>query len=262
MSQMQEYEKKISRRVKFFLLSWMPLYFIAVGFMLQPAAEVGEGLARIIREPDFLITDYFVIGGPGAALVNGGIIWLVSLLLIYLLGREMEGHAFTSGMLMFGFALFGKNLLNIWPILAGVFLYAKYHKASPADYIYTGLYGTSLSPIITQVMMIEQLPMGARMIITCVTGLVIGFVLPPLATWAHFAHRGYSLYNVGFAAGIVATVVVSMFKSLGLEVQSRLLWYSGENGILLAILLLPCLGLIVAGVAKSGSMPCGAILEF
>ena len=46
-------------------------------------------------------------------------------------------------------------------------------------------------------------------------GILIGFVLPPLATHAHYAHQGYSLYNVGFAGGIIATVIVSVLKSFG-----------------------------------------------
>ena len=51
-----------------------------------------------------------------------------------------------------------KNLLNIWAILAGVYLYARYHKTSMRRYIYIGLYGTSLSPIITQMMQVGSQP--------------------------------------------------------------------------------------------------------
>ena len=42
--------------------------------------------------------------------------------------------------------------MNIWAIFLGVFLYAKYHKMHLSNYIYVGIYGTSLSPIITQLM--------------------------------------------------------------------------------------------------------------
>ena len=78
--------------------------------------------------------------------------------MIYALGKEMDGHAVTSSCLMFGFSLFGKNLLNIWSILLGVYLYSRYHKVHLSRYIYVGLYGTSLSPIITQTMYIYELP--------------------------------------------------------------------------------------------------------
>ena len=53
----------------------MPLYFMAAGFLLQPLSGIGAGLIRIMEEPDFLITDYVVIGGIGAATALGGVDW-------------------------------------------------------------------------------------------------------------------------------------------------------------------------------------------
>ena len=46
----------------------MPLYFILVGLLVQPVSTILPGLWIIIREPDVLITDYFVVGGIGAFL--------------------------------------------------------------------------------------------------------------------------------------------------------------------------------------------------
>lgn len=244
--------KSLTRKQKFFLLSLLPVYFMVIGLFLQPIQEIGPGIVRLIKEPDFLITDYFVVGGVGAALINAGALTLMSIGIIYFMGMDMDGHTITSSCLMFGFSLFGKNLLNIWAILAGVCLYARYHKTSMRRYIYIGLYGTSLSPIITQMMQVGNLPVVMRLTIALAVGLVIGFVLPPLSTHVHFAHKGYSLYNVGFAAGIIATVIVSVLKSLGVEIESRLIWSTGNNvvfGIVLSVLFG---GMIVFGVAVRG----------
>ena len=115
-----------------------------------------------------------------------------------------------------------------------------------------GLYGTSLSPIITQLMQVGSQPVIVRLFISIGVGLIIGFVLPPLSTHVHYAHKGYSLYNVGFAAGIIATVIVSVIKSFGVEVETRLIWSTGHNrmfGILLSLLFA---GMIVFGVAVRG----------
>lgn len=196
---------------------------------MQPVSEILSGMGSIIREPDFLITDYFVIGGIGAAFLNAGLITLILLLVLYLLHMEIDGHTITSCCLIFGFSLFGKNVVNIWTILLGVYLYARYHKTSIRKYLYIGLYGTSLSPIITQVMQIDGLSLVVRIPLSFLVGITIGFVLPPLSTHVHYAHQGYSLYNVGFSSGIIATVVVSLFKSFGLETESRLLWHTGSN---------------------------------
>lgn len=229
-------KKPLSRQVKFLLLALVPLYFIVVGLFLQPIGEIGQGLVTIIREPDFLITDYFLIGGIGASFVNAGLLTLLSIGIVYVLDMEMDGHTITSTFLMFGFSLFGKNLVNIWLILLGVVLYAKFHKTSLSRYIYIGFYGTSLSPLITQVMQIAELPLALNIGLCVLTGITIGFVLPPLATHVHFSHKGYSLYNVGFAGGIIATVIMSVFRSFGLKVEARLIWSSGNNELLLWLL--------------------------
>ena len=236
-------KKPQPRERQFLLLALVPAYFILVGFCMQPPGEILQGIITIIREPDFLITDYFIIGGVGAAFVNAGILTLVSIGIVYGLGMEFDGHTITSACLMFGFSLFGKNLLNIWAIMLGVFLYARYHRTSVSRYIYIGYYGTSLSPIITQVMQMWELPVPVRMVLCILTGTVIGFVLPPLCTHVH-----YSLYNVGFAGGIIATVIVSMFKSFGITIESRLLWSEGNNGLFLVLLSVLFGGMILYGV--------------
>lgn len=241
-------KKPRPRDRQFLFLALVPAYFILVGFFLQSPGEILQGIFTIIREPDFLITDYFIIGGVGAAFVNAGILTLVSIGIVYGLGMDFDGYTITSACLMFGFSLFGKNLLNIWAIMLGVFLYARYHRTSVSRYIYIGYYGTSLSPIITQVMQMWELPIPVRMGLCILTGTVIGFVLPPLCTHVHYSHKGYSLYNVGFAGGIIATVIVSMFKSFGITIESRLIWSEGNNGMFLALLFVLFGGMILYGV--------------
>lgn len=244
--------KRFARHHQFLLLSCLPIYFIIIALCIQPWSELIPGLIRIFREPDILITDYFVVGGPGPALLNAGILTLISIYIIHKQGMEMDGHTITSSCLMFGFSLFGKNLLNIWTILIGVYIYARYHKMPFSKYVYIGLYGTSLSPIITQIMYIVDLPYVLRLAVMLLVGISIGFVLPPLATHSHFAHKGYSLYNVGFASGIIATVVVSLLKSFGITTESRLLWATGYNRQFLFILGGLFLGMMVISYLVSG----------
>ena len=232
-------QRPLSKKKCFLILSLLPVYFIIAGLFMQPVDEIFRGIVEIIREPDFLITDYFVIGGVGAAFINAGVLTLICIGIMYALDMNFDGHTVTSTCLMFGFSLFGKNLLNIWMILVGVFLYAKYHKTTVKRYLYVGFYGTSLSPIVSQVMHIVDLPLPMRFLLCAATGIIIGFVLPPLSTHVHYSHKGYSLYNVGFAGGIIATVIVSILKSFGVTIESRLIWFTGQNQtfiILLSIL--------------------------
>ncbi len=229
-------QRPLSKNKCFLILSLLPAYFIVAGLFMQPVDEIFHGIVKIIREPDFLITDYFVIGGVGASFINAGVLTLICIGIMYALDMNFDGHTITSTCLMFGFSLFGKNLLNIWMILVGVFLYAKYHKTTVKRYLYVGFYGTSLSPIVSQVMHIVDLPLPLRIFLCAATGIVIGFVLPPLSTHVHFSHKGYSLYNVGFAGGIIATVIVSVLKSFGFTIEARLIWFTGQNSTFVLLL--------------------------
>lgn len=241
----------LSRRTKFQILALVPIYFIVAGLLLQPFDEICRGIITIIREPDFLITDYIAIGGIGAAFVNAGVLTLLSIAIVYFLGMDISGHTITSCFLMFGFSLFGKNILNIWAIMMGLCLYSFYHKTSITRYIYVGFYGTSLSPIITQIMQIGHLDFTSRLILSIIIGLCIGFVLPPLSTHTHNAHMGYSLYNVGFSSGIIATVIVSLMKAFGITIEARLIWSDGNNTLFVKLLLFLFFGMVICALLLS-----------
>ena len=237
----------MTRKKKFLYLTLLPAYFLIAGLFLQPLPDIYRGLITILKEPDFLITDYIAIGGIGAAFINAGILTLVCIGILYFLNMEMDGHTITSIFLMMGFSLFGKNILNIWAILFGVWCYARYHKVSVSKYIYVGFYGTCLSPIITQIMQLPEVPPALKLILSLLVGAVIGFVLPPLSTHVFYLHKGYSLYNVGFSSGIIATVIISVFKSFGLETESRLIWSTGNDRIFAVLLFVFFLLMIALG---------------
>lgn len=211
------------------LLSSFPVYFIVIGFFVQPFGEIAQGIVSIIRESDFLITDYFVVGGVGASFLNAGILTFALIFIHYYFKIEFDGHTITSCFMMFGFSLFGKNIFNIWLIFLGVYIYAKLHHVSVKKYLYVGCYGTCLSPIITQIMYIGHLRPWQQAGLSIITGVIIGYVLLPIAFHSRIVHGGYSLYNVGFAAGIIATIVASLFKSFGIKIESRLIWATEYN---------------------------------
>ena len=117
---------RFSTKTRFILLAMIPLYFMIIGFAIQSPREIYEGLLNIITGTDILITDYFKVGGPGAAFLNAGLLMLFLVALHYFGNIDFDGHAVTSCCMMFGFSLFGKNIFNIWLILAGVFICMEY----------------------------------------------------------------------------------------------------------------------------------------
>lgn len=230
---------------RYLIMSLMPIYFIIIGFTRQTPAKILEGLHNIIREPDLLITDYFVVGGVGASFVNAGVLTLLCMLILYLTKTQFDGFSIASMSLMFGFSLFGKNLMNIWAILLGYIVYAKFHRIPVKQYIHLGFYGTSLSPIITHIIRIGGLPDLGQISLAALTGLVIGYVLVPISLNTKHAHKGYSLYNVGFSCGIIATVIVSLLKSFGVPMETRIIWDQTHNNFSITILTIMFLTLII-----------------
>ena len=101
-------------------------------------------------------------------------------------------------------------------------------------------------------MYVSHWPYAARLVISLMVGIVIGFVLPPLSTHVHYAHKGYSLYNVGFASGVIATVIVSLLKSFGITTESRLLWAEGYNRLFLWVLGILFVGMMVVSRVVGG----------
>ena len=124
-------------------------FLIVCGLVLSPWDNLLPGLAAIHSSPDVLISDYFIIGGMGAAMLNAGAVTLFSLLLTRKLGLTYSGLSVAAILIMGGFALFGKNLLNCLPILFGNWLYARWQRERWNKYIIIGLFSTCLAPFVS-----------------------------------------------------------------------------------------------------------------
>ena len=48
-----------------------------------------------------------------------------------------------------------------------------------------------------------------------VTGLVIGFLIPPLAGYTATLQKGLNLYNNGFTAGLIVIIIYPMIMAVG-----------------------------------------------
>ena len=231
-------------------LEWMLLalagLLLLCAVIAQPNASLLTGLWRIQTSEAGLITDPMAIGGVGAALLNAALVLLLSLLLIRRMKLPITGAALACLFLMAGFALLGKNLLNITPIVIGGWLHALYKRESFARYVYLILYGTCLSPMVS--FLLVRVRPGFRWLAMSLCGLVIGFLLPAIARYTTRVHQGYNLYNVGFAAGILGLGLASFFKGFGVEFTSHDSW-SREGHLLLCGLMTALLGgLLAAGI--------------
>lgn len=205
-------------------------------FAFDTPAGIARGIWRLILHPDALITDYSAVGGFGATFFNAGLIMALSTTIVKLSRVTFSGPTIACVFLMSGFSMFGKNIANIWPIIFGVYLFSRFQRESFSKYVYIALYGTALSPMITEVAL-EFGSYWLKLLAVLSCGIVIGFMLPPLATYCLRVHQGYNLYNVGFAAGLVGTLLVSIMKSFGYEVNNSLSWTYENNPLVIAYIL-------------------------
>jgi hypothetical protein len=219
--------------------------FVVFGLVVDGPAQVLRGLAGIVTTRDALLTDYFGIGGIGAGCVNAGLLTLCACFAYHLAKAKVDGGAVACLFLVLGFGLFGKNLLNIWPIVLGVFLYAQFKREPFSAHIKTAFFGAALAPVFSEILFSTSLSFEVRLPLALATSLVIGFILPPAAAQLFKAHEGYSLYNMGFTAGIVGTLVVAAYKSFGFVPDPVMIWTTGNN-LLLGSFLAAVLGSMVA----------------
>lgn len=222
-----------------FVLYFFGWAFVLFGLLtvdLEHPNEFIEGLIEIVKAPDYLLTDYVQVGGLSAAFFNAGVLMLVFTHILKLLKMPITGISYASVLTIGGFALFGKNIFNVWPIPLGVFLYSLYRGEPLQRYIYIGYFGTALSPFVSYVAFTLHANFFVRLFVSYLTGIVIGFFLPSLASHSLTLHKGYNLYNVGFTCGLMGTVIAAILRVYGVRIPTQSVWGGGNNLVLSAFL--------------------------
>ena len=220
------------------------LALAAFGFCQAPLPEILSGLYTIFTMEDVLITDYIAVAGMGPAFVNAGLVTLVSTLILWKWDSTPNGATLVTIGLMSGFSLFGKNLINMWPCFFGSVLYALVKRESFSVHVNLALRGTALSPMVSFMALRYSPWLGIAV------GLLVGFLLPPVAEHAHRVQNGMNLYSVGFSCGLLAMMMVPAFKAFGLNPTSAHYWSTGNNlqlGLALTVL---CLVFLASGLAR------------
>ena len=221
---------------------------LAVGLATESALDLLENLKSILKAPSVLLTDYLAVGGLGATLINAGACGLIGCLIMMALRIEVSGPFIAAIYTVIGFAFFGKNLFNIWPIFIGVMLYARVEGTPIRNYALVAMFGTTLAPLVSFITFGSWLTPALGAPLGIALGIGAGFVLPPLASHMLQFHDGYNIYNIGFTGGILAAFFIAVLRSFQFEFEPvRLLTseYSGGLQVYFAafFLLLIALGL-------------------
>lgn len=226
----------------------MYVFFIIFAFAVNSPKEILSGLKNILFTPDILITDYIEIGGIGATFVNAALTSLASIAILVLIGIKPNGSTIMALYLMTGFSFFGKNILNIWPIMIGVYLFSKYQKEPFLNYTLVALLATTLAPTVSQLSFTGHFSQFGGILLGYGLGIFTGFILSPIASHCIKSHNGYNLYNIGFAGGLLATLLMSILRSIGINFDTRLIWHTGSNKIFSIFLFIISIYLIIVGL--------------
>jgi hypothetical protein len=229
--------------------------FIVTGVVYATPIGVIQGLGNIFAGSDILVNDYVYTGGFGATLVNVGLSGLLAIVSLILAKHEPIGLTKGTLWLVIGLAFFGKNPINMLPIITGGFLYAKINEKPFGESVLRALLATCLAPAVTQVAYATDLHPFTGALIGVGVGLLIGYLINPLALHMFSAHKGFNLYNVGFTAGIVGMGIFVLFKLMGADFDTKEYWSEGYSPHLALLLAAVSVYYILCGVFSKTKKP-------
>lgn len=236
-------KKQMNRQ--YYYLFGLSFMLMLLAFVIESPQSLVSGMMTILVSPSQLFTDYMEIASVGSTLLNVAIMLGISIYSYKKLEIPLNGTVIGSLGMLAGFSFFGKNLFNSIPFMIGVWIYTKVTKQNYRNYVIVGLFGSALGPLISFLAFSGVLPQGWSVLIAYALGIFIGFILPQLTTQFLGFHQGFSLYNVGFTAGIIGMVVLGFMNAFGIEVETRTLTSTQSPLILYQLLIGFCVILIV-----------------
>ncbi|MBQ9929823.1 MAG: DUF1576 domain-containing protein [Oscillospiraceae bacterium] len=213
--------------------SFLKLFFafIAAAFLIAAVcmpdrATMFSGLWKILTGTAKISTNYFSVGGYGAAFLNTGLVALICLGLFIVFRGKPNGTSTLAFLLTVGFGTWGINPINILPTVLGVLLYALVKKEKPGDLVNTMLFSTGIAPLFSELLF--RYP-GTQyigfnwpgLILALVVGLAVGFFLPAGLKHSPKVHKGFDLYSAAVPVGMMAFFLnATLFKTMGLDVDA------------------------------------------
>lgn len=240
-------ETTLTKNATLTIISILPICLLISAFIMDTPKNIFSGIYNIIISPDVLLTDYLKVAGLGATLFNASLITLINIFIINKLNMRVTGSVMAGLYTILGFSFFGKTIFNIWPIYLGGLLYIKYNKISYSNIIVVIMFATCLSPAVSQLAFHSGLPTYAGILLGIFVGVVIGIVITPLSANMSKVHGGHNLYNVGFTAGILGTIIYSIMKSFNFTIEKQLILSTEYDGLFRTFLIIYFIFLIAVG---------------
>ena len=251
---MKKFSKLDSNTKEYLILYAFGLLLLLSSLFVNSPKEIFDGMNTIFFSPSNLTTDYIEIANLGAALFNSGMMTILSIFLARRVGAMINGPLIAGIFIVSGFSFFGKNILNSIPITIGVYLYARSIKTPFKNYILPALFGSCLGPLVSEIAFGMNLDLFKGILIGYLAGIFVGYIIPPLSQSFLRFHRGFSLYNVGFTAGIIGMFITATFKMFDVNIETVSYISSGHDLELSIILYIIFVVMVFIGILKSGNI--------
>lgn len=251
---MKKFSKLDSNTKEYLILYAFGLLLLLSSLFVNSPKEIFDGMNTIFFSPSNLTTDYIKIANLGAALFNSGMMTILSIFLARRVGAMINGPLIAGIFIVSGFSFFGKNILNSIPITIGVYLYARSIKTPFKNYILPALFGSCLGPLVSEIAFGMNLDLFKGILIGYLAGIFVGYIIPPLSQSFLRFHRGFSLYNVGFTAGIIGMFITATFKMFDVNIETVSYISSGHDLELSIILYIIFVVMVFIGILKSGNI--------
>lgn len=228
-------------------LGFLSLFTFGFSFLMPDVEHLISDTYRILTSQTYLMHDFFEVGGIAATFFNSSLHLLMAYLIkIHKEFEKLTGLQIAAVGIFAGHSFFGTHVLNVAPIILGVWLFTRFSRRKFMDYTAQCLLATSTGPIVSFLMFSNGLHLKT-VLLAGVVGVIMGFLAIPLAE--HFAgfHKGFTLYNYGLTAGIIAMFVVLSFPVLGYEVTVAS--YISTHAHAYIVLYIICLLLILVSMA-------------
>ena len=240
-------EKQLNKKQVLNILLVIPISFLIFGIIMGDLQSIILQIKEIVTSPSMLLSDYMEVGGVEGAFVNAALIGIFNLLLIKKYKLRINGLLIAAFMTVLGFSFLGKNIFNIVPIYIGGFLFSKVKKISFKDIAPVIMFGTSLAPFVSGIAFSNYLDSKISFLIGISFGVFIGFIITPLSSHMLKFHDGFNLYNIGFTAGIIGTIIASILISMGMDLQQVNIVYKEVNIYIYLFMIFVFLYLIIVG---------------
>ncbi len=208
--------------------AFVTVCFLIAAVCMPDRATMFTGLWNILSQPSKISANYFAMGGYAAAFLNMGLVALISLLLFVVCKGTPNNASTLAFLLTLGFGSWGINVLNIWPTIFGVVIYALVKKERLGGQVNAMLFSTGIAPLITDLLIryphaeaigFNWLGLGLALVV----GFVIGFFLPAGLAHSPKVHKGFDLYSAALPIGMTAFFLnATLFKTMGVTLPKAL----------------------------------------